>query len=45
VLGIAFILNLQQVAGEAVAPLVFAVTVGAVISELLGVVLTPEPRA
>jgi hypothetical protein len=44
VLGIAFILNLQQIIGETAAPLVFAVTVGAVISEFLGFVVMPEPR-
>lgn len=44
VLGIAFILNLQQIIGDAAAPLVFAVTVGAVVSEFLGFVVLPEPR-
>lgn len=41
VLGIAFALNLAQVIPVAAAPLVFAVVVGAVISELTGVVVTP----
>jgi hypothetical protein len=41
VLGIAFALNLAQVTPVAAAPLVFAVAVGAVISELMGVIVTP----
>jgi hypothetical protein len=45
VLGIAFILNVQQVAPGASAPLVFAVAVGAVASEILALVLVPERRA
>lgn len=43
VLGLGFILNLQQVAPEAARPLVFAVAIGAVISELMAVAVTPEP--
>ena len=47
VLGIAFALNLQQVAGDTAGPLLFAVTLGAVASELVALVVTPaspEPR-
>lgn len=43
VLGIAFVLNLRQVAGDAAAPLVFAVTCGAVASELASLLVTPLP--
>ena len=41
VLGIAFALNLQQVAGDLTGPLLFAVTLGAVASELVALVVTP----
>ena len=41
VLGIAFILNLRQVSGEAAAPLVFAAACGAVASEVAALVVTP----
>lgn len=41
VLGIAFILNLEQIAPAAAGPLVFAVGVGAVVSELIGVIVAP----
>ena len=41
VLGIAFALNLQQVAGEAAAPLLFAVVAGAVASEVVALLVTP----
>jgi len=44
VLGIAFVLNLRQVSGEAAAPLVFAVTCGAVASELASLLVTPAPE-
>ena len=44
VLGIAFALNLQQVAGAASAPLLFAVSIGAVASELVALIVTPVPR-
>jgi hypothetical protein len=45
VLGIGFALNLAQVIPDGTAPLVFAVAVGAVISELIGVVVTPASTA
>ena len=41
VLGVAFALNLAQVAPAGAVPLVFAVTIGAVISELMALVVTP----
>ena len=41
VLGIAFALNLAQVSPAAAVPLVFAVAIGAVISELMALVVTP----
>jgi hypothetical protein len=41
VLGIAFVLNLRQVSGEAAAPLLFAATCGAVASELAALLVTP----
>ena len=41
VLGIGFILNLEQVAPDTAGPLVFAVAVGAVLSELMAVIVTP----
>jgi hypothetical protein len=42
VLGIAFALNLLQAGGEAAAPLLFAVALGAVVSELVALVVTPQ---
>ena len=44
VIGIAFALNLQQVAHESAAALVFAVAVGAIASEALALVVMPAPR-
>ena len=44
VLGIAFVLNVRQVAGDAAAPLLVAVSLGAVVSELVALVVTPVPR-
>jgi hypothetical protein len=44
VIGIAFALNLAQVDPAASAPLVFAVAIGAIASELLALLLTPLPR-
>jgi hypothetical protein len=44
VIGIAFALNLQQVAPGVAEPLVFAVAAGAIASELLAVIVTPGPR-
>jgi hypothetical protein len=41
VIGIAFALNLQQVANEAAAALVYAVSVGAIASEALALVVAP----
>jgi hypothetical protein len=41
VIGIAFALNLSQVAGPAAAPLVFAATVGAIACEILAIVVAP----
>lgn len=43
VIGIAFALNVLQVAPAAAMPLVFAVSAGAVVSELLAVIVTPIP--
>lgn len=43
VIGIAFALNIQQVAHDAAGPLVFAVAIGAIASELLALVVTPAP--
>ncbi len=43
VIGIAFALNLRQVARDDTGVLLFAVSVGAVASELLALVLTPPP--
>lgn len=43
VIGIAFALNLQQVAHDAAGALVFAVSIGAIASELLALVVTPAP--
>jgi hypothetical protein len=44
VIGIAFALNLQQVAQEPARSLVFAVAIGAIASETLALVVTPKPR-
>jgi hypothetical protein len=44
VIGIAFALNLQQVAHDAASALVFAVAAGAVACEALALVVTPSPR-
>jgi hypothetical protein len=44
VIGIAFALNVLQVAGGAAMPLVFAVAAGAIVSEMLAVIVTPVPR-
>jgi hypothetical protein len=44
VLGIAFALNLQQVT-PAAAPLVFAAALGAIVSELIALVLIPAPQS
>jgi hypothetical protein len=44
VIGVAFALNLQQVASEAAAALVFAVAMGAVACEVLSLLVTPKPR-
>ena len=43
VIGIAFALNVLQVAPDAAMPLVFAGSAGAVVSELLAVIVTPVP--
>lgn len=45
VIGIAFALNLQQVAPDGAGALLFAVAVGAVASELLSVIIVPPPAA
>jgi hypothetical protein len=45
VIGIAFALNVLQVASTPALPLVFAVSAGAVVSEMLAVIVTPVPRA
>ena len=45
VIGIAFALNVLQVAPGAAVPVVFAVSAGAVVSELLAVIVTPAPAA
>lgn len=44
VIGIAFALNLQQVAHQPATSLVFAVALGAIASEGLALVVTPKPR-
>ena len=44
VIGIAFALNLQQVAPAGTGVILFAVALGAIASELLAVVVMPEPR-
>jgi hypothetical protein len=44
VIGIAFALNLHQVATDGAAALVFAVTVGSVASEAIALVVTPPPH-
>ncbi len=43
VIGIAFALNILQVAPDAAGPIVFAVSVGAVVSEFLALLVTPGP--
>lgn len=43
VIGIAFALNVLQVAPAEAMPLVFAVSAGAIVSELLAVIVTPVP--
>jgi len=43
VIGIAFALNVLQVAPGAAMPVVFAVAAGAIVSELLGLIVTPAP--
>lgn len=45
VIGIAFALNVLQVARADALPLVFAVSAGAVVSELLALIVTPVPRS
>lgn len=45
VFGLAFALNVQQIAPESAAPLVFAVAAGAVASELLALLLMPMPES
>lgn len=45
VIGVAFALNLHQVAGESAAPVVFAATVGAMACEALAVAVVPDSRA
>jgi hypothetical protein len=45
VIGIAFALNLQQVAHEAATALVFAVAIGAIACEILAVIVLPAPRS
>lgn len=44
VIGIAFALNISQLAPTAAAPIVFAVSLGAVASEILAMALTPAPE-
>jgi hypothetical protein len=44
VIGIAFALNLQQVAPSSAGALVFAVAAGAIASELLSLLVKPAPR-
>jgi hypothetical protein len=43
VIGIAFALNVLQVAPAAATPVVFAVSAGAIVSEFLAVIVTPAP--
>jgi hypothetical protein len=43
VIGIAFALNVLQVASTAALPLVFAVSAGAIVSEMLAVIVSPVP--
>jgi hypothetical protein len=43
VIGIAFALNILQISQDAALPIVFAVSIGAIVSELLAVVVTPVP--
>jgi hypothetical protein len=45
VIGIAFALNIQQVAPADAGPLVFAASIGAIASELLALVVAPAPRS
>lgn len=45
VIGIAFALNLVQAAPNDTGPILFAVTVGAIASELLALAVTPAPRS
>ena len=45
VIGIAFALNMMQVAPGGATPVVFAVCAGAVLSELLAVIVTPVPAS
>ena len=44
VIGIAFALNVLQVASVNAMPVVFAVSAGAIVSELLALIVTPVPR-
>ena len=44
VIGIAFALNLQQIAGDSAAPVVFAVAVGAIACEALAILVMPAAR-
>jgi hypothetical protein len=44
VIGIAFALNLQQIAPDSAGSLVFAVALGALASELLALFVTPRRR-
>ena len=44
VIGVAFALNIGQVAAAAAQPLIFAVAVGAIAAEILALALTPAPR-
>jgi hypothetical protein len=44
VIGVAFALNLHQVAGEAAGPVVFAVAIGAMACEALALVVMPDSR-
>jgi hypothetical protein len=43
VIGIAFALNILQVSQQAALPIVFAVSIGAIVSELVAVAVTPVP--
>ena len=44
VIGVAFALNINQVAGDAAAPLLFAAAIGAVACEALAIAVAPPPR-